>query len=60
MKNSTNCETCSFYVYDDEYECYYCQMNLDEDEMYKFLAGSNYNCAYYRLDNEYKIVQKQN
>ena len=31
-KNITLCEKCMYYDYDDEYECYTCLMNLDEDE----------------------------
>ena len=36
-KNNTpasNCECCSNYIYDEDYECYVCDVNLDEDEMY--------------------------
>ena len=29
----TNCECCSNYVYDEDYEYYICEVNLDEDEM---------------------------
>ena len=27
------CEQCSNYVYDEDYECYVCEVSLDEDEM---------------------------
>lgn len=57
---ATNCEECSNYIYDDEDECYYCNINLDEDEMYRFMSGTNYNCPYYDRYDEYKIVRKQN
>ena len=56
---STNCETCINYVYDEDYECYVCEMDLDEDEMYKFLSSSFDSCPYYQLNDEYKIVRKQ-
>jgi hypothetical protein len=46
-------------VYDEEYEYYVCEMDLDEDEMYHFLSSSMRNCPYYQLDNEYLIVRKQ-
>lgn len=55
----SNCDTCINYVYDDDYECYCCEMNLDEDEMAKFLADSFRDCPYYQLDNEYLIVRHQ-
>ena len=56
---ATNCETCINYVYDEDYECYVCEMDLDEDEMYKFLSSSFDSCPYYQLNDEYKIVRKQ-
>jgi len=34
-------------------------MNLDEDEMVRFLSGENRACPYYRYYDEYKSVQKQ-
>ena len=51
------CETCRNYVYDEDYEYYVCDMDLDEDEMYRFLSGSTDSCPYYQLDNEYLIVR---
>ena len=59
-KQKTSCELCMYYEYDDEYECYVCSMNLDEDEMYRFLKGSFDNCSYFRAGDEYSIVRKQN
>ncbi len=59
-KKSTNCEFCANYVYDEDYECYVCTVNLDEDEMYHFLSGTNYSCPYYRSDDEYAVVRHQN
>lgn len=35
----TNCDCCVNYVYDDEYDCYTCLVNLDEDEMAPFYNG---------------------
>ncbi|MBQ6212778.1 MAG: hypothetical protein IJJ57_07805 [Ruminococcus sp.] len=59
-KSATNCETCTNYVYDEDYDCYVCMVNLDEDEMARFLQGTNYACPYYRLDDEYGVVRHQN
>jgi len=53
------CDECSYYVYDEEYECYTCLVNLDEDEMYRFLRGTNESCPYYAPDDEYKLARKQ-
>lgn len=60
MKDNVNCENCMYYEYDDEYECYVCLMNLDEDEMYQFISGTLKSCPYYRSGDEYTIVRKQN
>ena len=59
MKEVSNCETCVNFVYDDEDECYVCDMNLDEDDMVRFLTGTFDNCPYYQLDDEYQIVRHQ-
>ena len=57
---ATNCESCEFYDYDEDVDAYVCNMNLDEDEMYRFLQGRNASCPYYRYFDEYKsIVHKQ-
>ena len=60
QKNKTACETCAYYSYDGEYDCYFCEMSLDEDEMLKFLQSSFDNCPYYRYGDEYSVVRKQN
>ncbi|SFB10409.1 hypothetical protein SAMN05216249_10974 [Acetitomaculum ruminis DSM 5522] len=59
MKKTSNCESCIYYVYDEEYESYSCEINLDEDEMYRFLSGTNSNCSYYRNNDDYRIARKQ-
>ncbi|MCI6888349.1 MAG: DUF6472 family protein, partial [Lachnospiraceae bacterium] len=43
-----NCESCMYYVYDEDYECYTCEVSLDEDEMVKFMPDRFFNCPYYR------------
>ena len=48
MKEVSNCDTCVNFVYDDEDECYICDMNLDEDDMVRFLTGTLDNCQYYQ------------
>ena len=56
---ANNCEECVHYDYDDEVDAYYCTMDLDEDEMYKFLTDSWKNCPYYRNNDEYEVVRHQ-
>ena len=53
------CDSCVNFVYDEDYECYQCDANLDEDEMAKFLQGSFAECPFYQLDNEYLVVRHQ-
>lgn len=59
-KTTGSCEMCSHYVFDDYMQCYTCEINLDENEMERFLKGSNFACHYFSLEDEYKIVRKQN
>lgn len=54
-----NCDACVNYIYDEEYECYSYMVNLDEDEMYRFLTGTQRECPYFRLDDEYAVVRHQ-
>lgn len=54
-----SCEMCMYYEYDEDYECYACQMNLDEDEMERFLRNQVQQCPYFRYGDEYQIVRKQ-
>lgn len=58
-KKTANCEYCSNYVYDEEYGYYSCDVNLDEDEMGRFMTNTFQNCPYFQMNNEYKIVRKQ-
>ena len=58
-KTAANCESCMNYEYDDDYECYVCTQDLDEDEMYRFLSDTFYQCPYYQLDDEYAVVRHQ-
>ena len=54
-----SCESCAYYTYDEEYEYYVCEANLDEDEMSAFLRGAEFSCPFYRFGDEYAIVRKQ-
>lgn len=58
-KTASNCEQCANYSYDDEYECYVCEIDLDEDEMYRFITGTAFACPYFSMGDEYRIVRKQ-
>ena len=60
MSKKGSCETCTYYIYDAEYDTYFCDISLDEDEMYRFLTDTFRDCPHYLLYDEYKIVSKQN
>ena len=53
------CDECANYEYDEDYECYVCMVDLDEDEMQKFLSDSYDNCPYYINGDEYRVVRHQ-
>lgn len=59
MSNPTQCEFCSHYVYDEESQSDYCEVNIDEDEMARSYTYSNYSCPYFHYYNEYETVNKQ-
>ena len=53
MSKQGNCESWLNYVYDEEYECYTCLVDLDEDEMENFMRENTAGCPFFRFDNEY-------
>lgn len=57
---NNSCDYCAYYAYDEEYDCYFCDMNLDEDEMARFMTKTMDRCPYFRDGDEYKVVKKQN
>ena len=59
MSESANCDYCNYYIYDEEDECYICDMDLDEDDMVRFLQGNTKGCPYFRSNNEYEVVKHQ-
>lgn len=58
-KTGSGCEYCSNYIYDEEFGYYVCDMDLDEDEMYRFLKGEVHGCPYFQMNDEYRIVRRQ-
>ena len=59
MSKIANCECCDNYYYDDEYGCFVCDMDLDEDEMARFITNTMNGCPYFQYKDEYRIVRKQ-
>ena len=55
-----SCEYCLNYMEDPETGEMYCSVELDEDEMARYLARRYDRCPYYEPGDEYKLVRKQN
>ena len=53
------CETCWHYDYDEEYEEYYCKMDLDEDEVYRVVSSRSHHCPFYRQGDDYTLARRQ-
>lgn len=56
---ANNCEECVHYDYDDEIDAYFCSMDLDEDEMERFLRSENNACPFYRRGDDYMTARRQ-
>ena len=44
---------------DEEYDEYYCLMDLDEDEVYRIRTSNSSHCPYYRQGDEYYLARRQ-
>ena len=53
------CESCVYISYDEDYDDYICEMDLDEDEMVRFLTNQSSQCPYWRPGDEYLTARKQ-
>ena len=58
-KSVGTCDSCVFYDYDEDYDANFCRVNLDQDEMSRFLSGRTAACPFYRFYDEYKSFHKQ-
>lgn len=54
-----SCDTCGNYVYDEEYDEYYCTVDMDEDDYARMMYSHYKGCPYYQNGDEYRIVRKQ-
>lgn len=55
----SDCNTCTYYIYDEEYGDYLCDVNMDEDEYYRYLSDRHVQCPFYRNGDEYAVVRRQ-
>lgn len=53
------CDYCAYYTYDEIDEMYYCEANMDEDDMARFLASGRKSCPFFRNGDEYEVVRHQ-
>ncbi|MCI8480726.1 MAG: hypothetical protein HFG08_07600 [Oscillibacter sp.] len=53
------CDECMFYDYDQDGDEYFCDAELDEDEMERFLRGLGGDCPFYRRGGEYETARRQ-
>ncbi|MCR4656406.1 MAG: DUF6472 family protein [Lachnospiraceae bacterium] len=53
------CDDCQYYVYDDEYQEYYCDVDMDEDDYARLTGSGSRECPYWRSSNEYAVVRHQ-
>ena len=54
-----NCETCAYYVYDEEYEEYFCEAEMDQDDFLRLQQSDFKGCPYWRNGDEYAVVRHQ-
>ena len=59
MRMTMQCETCAFYEYDDEYEEYFCSVDMDEDDYARLLQSNYRECPFWRNGDEYAVVRHQ-
>ncbi len=59
MMDMTECETCTYYTYDEEYDEYVCDAYMDEDDYARLISDIRQACPYYRDKDEYKVVRHQ-
>ena len=56
---ASSCDLCAHYVYDDEDDFSECMVNMDEDDMVRFMTDHRNSCPYYRNGDEYQVVRHQ-
>lgn len=53
------CESCWHYDYDEEYDEYYCRMDLDEDEFARIFSRPDGRCPFYQKGDDYDLPRHQ-
>ena len=53
------CDACAYYVWDDDFEEYVCEAQMDEDDLGRVMREGRKSCPYFRDGDEYMIARKQ-
>ena len=56
---TASCDFCAYNEYDEDDETFYCSVNMDEDDMAKFILSGHRKCPYFRNGDEYAVVRHQ-
>ena len=56
---TSNCEECVHYDFDAEDDVYFCNMDLDEDDMERFVRSTADRCPFYRRGDDYASARRQ-
>ncbi len=54
------CEDCLNFEYNEETGECECIVDMDMDDTERYMGGAVKSCPYFMINNEYKIVEKQN
>ena len=53
------CSSCAYLSYDEDYEEYICDCQMDEDDYWRISEKQYKSCPYSRNGDEYRVVRKQ-
>lgn len=59
MDMAGNCGECVHFDYDEETDANFCNMDLDEDEMERFLRADARACPFYHRGSDYETARRQ-
>ena len=59
---AASCDDCTYNIYDEEMDAYFCEADIDMDDMERLFSDPRCRsrCPYFRNNDEYEIVRHQN
>lgn len=57
MGNS--CDNCVYLIYDEDYEEYLCDADMDEDDYVRLRENEFKGCPFFRDGDDYRVAKKQ-